>query len=531
VLNNQRRPNSGRIEQTVVFTRFHDTLTDIVQRLHTIEPGMLLGTYSGHGGQHFDPEKNRLVNIDRDEVKQRFLRGEIDVLICTDAAAEGLNLQTANLLVNFDLPWNPMKVEQRIGRIDRIGQRHARVLILNLCYSGSAEETVYGRLLERLTQAGLIVGTQQLSLLPVNQEEFAQLADGTLGEQELEQRARERAEQARQRTASMEIPAKDLYTLYTRLEQRTEQRQVPLHLDAIWDAFSKSQYLQDLGCGVMADSALRALKVTGLAGISEDSVLTVDRAAFESGIDGQAEKPHFASYGDPLFAAILKRFANFALPDCVRRLWAPVPDLGTEMVGFAVATRTESGAKVVRLVTAYADLEDLSLDETATLQDNDVKALQSRLERIAGEEFSQADTLRRVEQVNEAAGRSQALLSLLIAKGLLEGRQRLGMGLPSFPQEIAAITERIEQTPVLRVTSLSTQVAKRLVDPLFEMRIPAMQPEMHVDAPKPLLRAAVDAAWRAADALHMRRSGLSTAAVISRLDREIADLQKRINLF
>ena len=51
-----------------------------------------------------------------------------------------------------------MKVEQRIGRIDRIGQQHEKVYVLNLCYAGSAEEIVYGRLLQRLSQAGLIVG-------------------------------------------------------------------------------------------------------------------------------------------------------------------------------------------------------------------------------------------------------------------------------------------------------------------------------------------------------------------------------------
>jgi len=81
-------------------------------------------------------------------------------------------LQTADLLVNFDLPWNPMKVEQRIGRIDRIGQEHRDIYVLNLCYVDSAEHIVYGRLLKRLADVGAIVGTQQLSLLPVTREEF-----------------------------------------------------------------------------------------------------------------------------------------------------------------------------------------------------------------------------------------------------------------------------------------------------------------------------------------------------------------------
>ena len=59
--------------------------------------------------------------IDRDDAKRRFRLGEADILLCTDAAAEGLNFQFCGALVNYDMPWNPMRVEQRIGRIDRLG--------------------------------------------------------------------------------------------------------------------------------------------------------------------------------------------------------------------------------------------------------------------------------------------------------------------------------------------------------------------------------------------------------------------------
>jgi superfamily II DNA/RNA helicase len=181
----KRRVTGGRIQQTVIFTRFYDTLTDIVGRLRRIEPTKLIGTYSGKGGQYVDTIKNRLRGVNREEIKHRFCRYEIDVLVCTDAAAEGLNLQTADLIINYDLPWNPMKVGQRIGRIDRIGQAHDRVYVLNLCYVDSAEQIVYDRLLTRLTQAGEVVGMQQISMLPVTEEEFAELAAGTLKEQTL----------------------------------------------------------------------------------------------------------------------------------------------------------------------------------------------------------------------------------------------------------------------------------------------------------------------------------------------------------
>lgn len=74
----------------------------------------------------------------------------IRALVSTDAGAEGVNLQIANVLVNFDLPWNPMVLEQRIGRVQRLASKHAEVIILNLVLAGSVEEKVVGRLSEKL---------------------------------------------------------------------------------------------------------------------------------------------------------------------------------------------------------------------------------------------------------------------------------------------------------------------------------------------------------------------------------------------
>lgn len=74
----------------------------------------------------------------------------IRVLVSTDAGAEGINLQVANVLVNYDLPWNPMVLEQRIGRIQRLASVHANVIVLNLVLAGSVEEKVVVRLAEKL---------------------------------------------------------------------------------------------------------------------------------------------------------------------------------------------------------------------------------------------------------------------------------------------------------------------------------------------------------------------------------------------
>ena len=75
---------------------------------------------------------------------------EIRIMVATDAACEGLNLQTLGTLINVDLPWNPTRLEQRIGRIKRFGQTRSVVDMLNLVHHGTVDETVYERLSERM---------------------------------------------------------------------------------------------------------------------------------------------------------------------------------------------------------------------------------------------------------------------------------------------------------------------------------------------------------------------------------------------
>src|SRR5580658_10762193 len=94
-----------------------------------------------HGGTHRD-ERRRLQALFRSDP-------EVRVLVATDAAGEGVNLQNANLMVNYDLPWNPNRLEQRFGRIHRIGQQEVCHL-WNLVSNETREGAVYFRLLEKL---------------------------------------------------------------------------------------------------------------------------------------------------------------------------------------------------------------------------------------------------------------------------------------------------------------------------------------------------------------------------------------------
>ena len=152
--------------QVMVFTQYTDTMDFLRGALRA--QGYRLLCFSGRGGESPVGTDDEWRVIDREQVKRRFRDGDADVLLCTDAAAEGLNFQFCGALVNYDMPWNPMRVEQRIGRIDRVGQRHATIRVVNLHYEGTVETAVYAALRDRIGLFEQVVGRLQpiLARLP-----------------------------------------------------------------------------------------------------------------------------------------------------------------------------------------------------------------------------------------------------------------------------------------------------------------------------------------------------------------------------
>lgn len=518
---NTRRLSGERIKQTVIFTRFYDTLQDIVKRLRDIDPSLLIGTYSGRGGQFVDPRTKQLRGVERDEIKHRFLREEIDILICTDAAAEGLNLQTADLLINYDLSWNPMKVEQRIGRIDRIGQKHDRIFVLNLCYVDSAEQIVYDRLLKRLAQAGDIVGMQQVSLLPVTEEEFNDLATGILRPEELEQRAKERIALQKSRTESMEIPARDLYNIYLRMSEKEKENAPPVTLQAIWKTMSDSTYLRDLGCTLSPGNDLRYLKMRGVDTIPKETVITVDRKLYEQGgpdIDGSL---HFVSYGDPVFEALMEEFQQYELPPCVVKLTENVPEMDVEVVAYAAAGMDEEGLSHVRLIASWQDLEGFSLDESFELSETQLEPLRKRLHDLVRQEFDPTRAVARLEKQNERASRAQVIMNLLTIWKLL----------PSLEHTEAdnfwtTVKDRLDpllaKRKRLAVPNMPVDVLATIREELpYDLELPRVGEKTVVTLPIYAVAAAVDAACRMADSMRKKKADLTISMVQARLDREI----------
>jgi SNF2 family DNA or RNA helicase len=104
--------------------------------------------YSTFSGEQSAAEKDDAVES---------LRNCVPVMLCTDSGGEGRNLQFADTLVNYDLPWNPMRIEQRIGRVHRFGQTQD-VFVFNLCMEGSMESRILGLLNDKIRMFELVVG-------------------------------------------------------------------------------------------------------------------------------------------------------------------------------------------------------------------------------------------------------------------------------------------------------------------------------------------------------------------------------------
>ena len=135
------RRNPG--EKKLVFVHYRETLEHLAELL--AREGFAFARFEG-----------ALSGPDKDAAIARF-RERVPVLLCTESGGEGRNIQFCNTLINFDVPWNPMAIEQRIGRIDRIGQQR-EVFVFNLVTRGTLEEQILHLLDEKISMFELVVG-------------------------------------------------------------------------------------------------------------------------------------------------------------------------------------------------------------------------------------------------------------------------------------------------------------------------------------------------------------------------------------
>lgn len=142
---------------SVIFSQYFDTAEWIAGRLVAAFPGEPVALYAG-GGRSFVYMGDERRHTVRETIKRAVQSGDIRLLVATDAACEGLNLQRLGTQINIDLPWNPSRLEQRKGRIQRIGQPRDGIEVMNLRYAGTVEDDVYEALSERLQDIFEVLG-------------------------------------------------------------------------------------------------------------------------------------------------------------------------------------------------------------------------------------------------------------------------------------------------------------------------------------------------------------------------------------
>ena len=147
--------NPSETQKLIVFSEYVDTVEYLEQRLRA-EFGRSEAVLTIHG---------KLRRHERREIQDRFrVDPEARVLLATDAAGEGVNLQAAHMVVNYDLPWNPNRIEQRFGRVHRIGQKR-KCFLWNMVADGTREGQVFERLFEKIERIRKVVGDSVYDVL------------------------------------------------------------------------------------------------------------------------------------------------------------------------------------------------------------------------------------------------------------------------------------------------------------------------------------------------------------------------------
>ncbi|MCF4122011.1 SNF2-related protein [Antribacter sp. KLBMP9083] len=131
-----RRLRDIGVRQVMVFSTFPGTLEYLLSR---VRPEFTAAVMHGK-----TPIERRV------EVMEQFRAGEFDLLLLSEVGSEGLDFETCNAVVNYDLPWNPMRVEQRIGRVDRFGQQSEKIFVRNMHVPGTIESDILERLYQRI---------------------------------------------------------------------------------------------------------------------------------------------------------------------------------------------------------------------------------------------------------------------------------------------------------------------------------------------------------------------------------------------
>ncbi len=524
----RQNPDTGRIRQTVIVTQFYDTLVDIVHRLRQADSHMLIGAFSKKGSRYMDPRSGQMAGVEADQLIQRFLNQDVDALVCTDEVAYQVNMETADMMINFDLPWDPLKLERRICLMDRVGQQNELVEIINLAYAGSTEDIVYGRLVSRLCDDECAAGVRNgvFTEFPVSKTEFAEIAEKKIGEAELERRVRERLNLIRKRSESLDIPPSRLADISNAAVRMMKNHRAPINLDVIWDALSGSTYFHQLGCRIFHDADKKTMILRNIPGFMDGALITASRETYKYGIKELPGKLHFASYGDPVFYVLLSYIDDFGLPECIKKIKIEKSDVTIPMAAYAAACLDENGETRKILITSPDQLAGLELDETAVLTDEDILPLRAELLQHSEREFQRIYAAERIERRNQDAGMAQLAADYALMIAFIKYRQEMEMSCDDFLDEVKEIEAYCRETAFLTLPGLSGPEAAHLQGAFFGQDTPDADADGSIVVPTRMLLVALDAACHLARTIQKNNNAeLLTDEVVARLETEAEDIR------
>ncbi|MFF0831615.1 helicase-related protein [Streptomyces sp. NPDC003344] len=357
------RPGNG--EQAVVFTEFADTAEWIAERL--TNEGYTARMYSG-----------RQTNPERDEVRAAFMRGDFQIIVSTDAGNEGIDLQVAHVLINYDIPWSLVRLEQRMGRIHRVGQTRD-VELFNLIAVDTREGATLHRLLDLFVTAANELDGQMfdsLSLVAelsgIRYEEWLQALYGDDVErrhaaEEAVRRIniadlRRQARQARAQEAELASKVEAMAAL-TLLQEDLLERINPAIVEAFLKRLDSAELLRvqntAAGDGILLLTSGAALPA-GLGGERRALVATSSQALKENSGNADISRALALGPGSIAFGDLIQHVSDALAPDLYRGGAAqdPTSITGYELYAYE-ATLTEVGG---RRRTAWAGL--IRVDET-----------------------------------------------------------------------------------------------------------------------------------------------------------------------